>query len=173
MIRLLFGAYRAQIEVYAVEEAVALVPAVFLNRGLEVVGVPGVFGCEFLQVEAARQVFHGAQLLIHHAVEEYRAGTAVGAEISAGIVVHADHHVGLPEIKPRRTMAVAVYIATDEVFQSEELVAQPLCVTAVLLYDEGRMLGQTGLVHVFLVDVFGLLGSGVHRDIDGHPAVDP
>ena len=60
VIRLFFGAYRAQIEVYAVEEAVALVPAVFLNRGLEVVGVPGVFGCEFLQVETARQVFHGA-----------------------------------------------------------------------------------------------------------------
>ena len=45
-------------------------------------------------------------------------------------------------------------------------------IAAVLLDDESRMLSQTGLVHVLLVNIFGLLGSGVHRDVDGHPAVD-
>ena len=123
VIHLLFGADRTQIEVHAVKEAVALVPAMFLNGGFELLGVPGVFGGEFLPVEASRQILHGAQFLIHHAVEKYRTGTAVGAEISTGIVVHADHHIVLPEVEPRRTVAVAVYVAADEIFQPEELVA--------------------------------------------------
>ena len=50
-------------------------------------------------------------------------------------------------------MAVVVIIVLDEGLQTGKAFAQPFGSSVVLLYEECRMLCQTGLVHICLVDV--------------------
>jgi hypothetical protein len=161
-----------QVDVHAVIEPVALVPAVLVDRRPERGGVLGVVGRNLVQVEALAQVHHGQQLFVHQAVEVNGGGASRRPKEGAGVVVDADHGVALPVVQTA-TMPVVVTVIVHKGLKVLEAVTEPLRVSVLLLNEKRRMLGEHRLVHVVQVEISGLEGGNLlaARHADGNPAV--
>ena len=85
-----------QVQVDAVIEAVAAVPAMFPDIIFQGLGLLGKTSGDVGQIQTVGQVFHGQKLLVHEGIQEDGARTFVRPVESAGVVVYADGFVGFP-----------------------------------------------------------------------------
>lgn len=124
-----------------------------LDRGGQFFSFCPEFGSvktRFLQQKYLRMQFHD-----HHAVQVNRAAGAGRSVEGAGIIVHPDPGVVLPE-EQSAGMAVVIKVVVEEIADVHEILPQPGDVV-IRLHEKGGMLGKAGLVHV--------AGPGIGREI--------
>src|SRR4029450_13672149 len=141
---------RKEVEIDAVIEGIAFIPAMLVDGRQHFLEVLLVMGCNFVQAKAPATIDHGCQLFGHERIEVYGSGAARRAIIGARVVVHPDREIVLPEIEPAR-MPVMVAIVVQEGLQKIEFGPQPFRVPTISLNKEGGMLSQARLAHGFVL----------------------
>ena len=164
-----------EVQIDAVIEAVAWVPAMFLDVVLQCFCLGSILTTEVVEMQTLAEVLHRQQFAIHQRIEEDGAARLLGAIECRWVVVDTDGEVILPEEQTRGAVAMPVHVLCLEGLELVEVFTQPLGIAALPTHDEGGMLRQDGLVHIALPRVDGLepLGTRGRETLDpnGYPSV--
>ena len=164
-----------EVQIDAVIEAIARVPAMLLDVVLQRFCFGSILTAQVVEMQTLAEVLHGEQFAIHQRIEEDGAARLLGAIEGRWVVVDTDGEVILPEEQTRGAVAMPVHILCLEGLELVEVFAQPLGIAALPTHDEGGVLRQDGLVHIALPRVDGLepLGATGRETLDpnGYPSV--
>ena len=158
-----------QIQIHAVVHSVLFVVAMGLHTLFQM--LPLFFiGCG-IDAQTLCDVADRLQLLVHHAIEENRAGAVRRTVEGARIVVHADGGIVMPVVQAV-FMAEISAVAIHEPQKIIKIGRKPAGILAAVLDQKCRVLGKARLVHI--VFALGVMqtsrknGSGC--DLQGNPS---
>src|SRR5579859_1797103 len=114
-----------EVEVNAIEEAVALIPALLLDYPNELVVLRLILLCRFRQMQTITEVDHRGEFLHHKRIQVNIARAAWGPIKDPRVIVHPNAFIGLPEIETRRLMAMILPISGEESLQGRETLTEP------------------------------------------------